>query len=534
MTVRAAIYARVSSATQRDAHTIESQLRVLRAFVAGQGWALVDTYVDDGKTAKTGKLEARDGFARCAADAEAKRFDVLVVVDIDRLTRTDDMLERAAILGPFQRAGIDIVTPSGGRLDLRTMFGELSTLMQALGAAEWLKKHRERIIAGKARALAEGRKPAGPTPFGLAYSREMGAWSIDEPAAAIQREIFQRIAGGESCVRIADDLARRPGAPAPRTGWTRAAVYRLVRKRTACGEWEADKKRGVVIRVPAVVTEEEWQDAARALLAHRRRGLVRTKHVYLLERLARCAACGAPIRIRSATRNSKRPNSNPSPAAYVCRDRQRGTCDARIVKCAELDDRVWAAISDELAQPDLLAALADVGRARAADARDWTADAEAHRAHLARLEKVEGAVMARFRRGLVSEGALDAELAAIGRERAAVRDQLATAERALGATASAQDRLRAAGDALAQLRDALPLATPEQRRALLRELAHDGGVVIDDGRARLDLRLLRPAEATSRDGAGGASPRIALVMRSGYRKQHGANRAVALRIRRVA
>jgi hypothetical protein len=40
-------------------------------------------------------------------------------------------------------------------------------------------------------------------------------------AAAIVREIFERVAAGESCVRIADDLAMR-GLAVLATGWTRA------------------------------------------------------------------------------------------------------------------------------------------------------------------------------------------------------------------------------------------------------------------------------------------------------------------------
>ena len=201
---RAAIYARVSSAGQKERHTIENQLRVLPAYVASQGWDLVGQYVDDGRSAKTGQLEARTGFAELVRDATAGRFDVLVVVDVDRLTRTDDMAERAAILGPFQRAGIEIVTPTSGRLDLRTFLGEFHVVMQALVAAEENRKRSERIKAGKLRAIAEGRKPAGPTPYGLVYERSTGRWSIDADAAAIVREIYRRVAGGESCVQYHD------------------------------------------------------------------------------------------------------------------------------------------------------------------------------------------------------------------------------------------------------------------------------------------------------------------------------------------
>ena len=146
---------------------------------------------------------AMSGVPTCAV-AEADSRSVEASVDVDRLTRTDDMAERAAILGPFQRAGIEIVTPTSGRLDLRTFLGEFHVLMQALVAAEENRKRSERIKAGKLRAIAEGRKPAGPTPFGLVYERSTGRWSVDADAAAIVREIYRRVAGGESCVQYHD------------------------------------------------------------------------------------------------------------------------------------------------------------------------------------------------------------------------------------------------------------------------------------------------------------------------------------------
>jgi site-specific DNA recombinase len=524
--IRAAIYARVSSAAQRDKHTIENQLRILPAFIESQGWKLAGTYIDDGRSAKAGKLEARDGFAALLRDAEQRKFDLLVVVDVDRLTRTDSIEERALILGPFQRLGIDIVTPSGGRLDMRTMFGELWITIQALGAAEENRKRAERIKAGKLRAIAEGRKPAGPTPYGHSYSRELGQWSVDEAAAPIIREIFARVSAGEPCIRIADDLARRSASPAPRTGWSKAGVYRIVRKRSVLGEWDADKRRGAVLRIPPILTEREWQEAQRALMLHRKRGLRRTKHMYLLEGMATCGACGRKMMIRSACGSIGKTTGRRSLAAYVCRGRKiERVCFAPVASSVELDDRVWSALCAELAQPDLLQALADVGRDRASDARDWTSDAEDYRAKLLRLEKIEAEAMARYRRGQLSQGALDTELEALGRERVMFREQLATAERALGATLTAQERLRAAGDTLALLRKALPLARAEQRRALLRELVH--AVVIEEGRAKLDLRLLRSAPSAKRsEGA----PAIALVRDSGYRTDYGAT----LRIRLVA
>ncbi len=520
--MRAAIYARVSSAAQRDRHTIENQLRVLPAFVQSQGWELAGTYVDDGRSAKAGKLDDRDGFAQLLRDAERRKFELLVVVDVDRLTRTDSIEERAQILGPFQRLGIDIVTPSGGRLDMRTMLGELWVTIQALGAAEENRKRAERIKAGKVRAIAEGRKPAGPTPYGLAYDKATGQWSIDEEAAAIVREIYERVAGGESCAAIADDLERR-GLRGPKKGWSKPAVYRTMHTRYTCGEWLVDKHRHTVMPVPRILSDELWLAAQNALRKSKTRGLNRTMHVYLLQGLARCV-CGAKILIRSGVKYfNAQHEPREHPAAYFCSARKDGACNEPIVYCRDLDTRVWDALIAQLEQPDLVAELAAVERRRANDERDWAKDADGYRAHLARLDKVEAEFMVRYRRNEISKGAWDLELPRLARERKAVADQLKTALEALGSVMTSKQRLSAVGSTVARLRAALPKATPEQRRALLRELASESGVVIVGGRAELELRLvLRENASQVRE------PALRVVEHSVYRTRH--ETAVTIRL----
>lgn len=527
--MRAAIYARVSSAAQRDAHTIESQLRVLRVFVAAQGWTLAGEYIDDGRSAKAGKLELRDGFTALVLAAERRSFDLLVVTDIDRLTRTDDMRERAEILGPFQKANIRIVTPSGGELDLRTLLGELYVTMQAIVAAEENRKRAERIKAGKLRAIAENRKPAGPTPFGLMYSRSSGQWSIDEHAAAVAREIHRRVTDGESCIAIADDLSIR-SARAPRGGWSRAGVYRIARAKHLLGTWYADKERGAAIAVPPILTTDEWNASQRALISHGKRGLRRTKHVYLLEGMATCAECGQAVLIRSQTPAR---NGRVNPSAYVCRGRKLlRSCKAKIVTTAELDTRVWASLIDALAQPDLAEALAAVDQEHVDNVHDWAADAAGYRAHLERLKKHELAMMGKARRGLVSADAIDLELAAVARERKGVQKQLESAEDAIASTTDERTRLSCAREVIGELRDAFADADPEDRRELLSELMRGGGVILANGMARLDLRLPRAARAGSR--AAGAALSIVQGSTAGYRTEHETIGRSGLRLRVVA
>lgn len=535
--MRAVVYARVSSAIQRDRETIASQLRVLPEYIARQGWTLAapaTTYVDDGRTARAGHLEARLGLAALLRDAGARMFDVVVVVDVDRLTRSEDLAERGAILGALQRAGVKIATSTGQLIDLSTSSGDLMSSLNAFFAAEWVRKHRERIKAGKDTAIARGRKPAGPTPYGLAYDRSSGAWSIDQVTGPIAVEIVTRVADGESCVAISDDLDAR-GVPGPRgrTTWNRASVYRIVRGRHLIGEFVANKARRQVIAVPRLIDVATFERAQEALGASRRRGLRRTRHDYLLEGLGVCGVCGAPMLIRSATPQRR---GRMSPAAYVCRNRKFGrpsirngaaACRAPIVVCAEADAAIWSTFIAELAEPELAAAVV-AERARGADdGATWAGDAAAAERHLARLEKVETVVMSRFRRGAVSEGALDAELAAIGRERAAVRAQLATAELAIARTVATRVRLEDAESALRRLREVAATAPAPLRAEVLRTFVDRGGVVFERGRLRLAMSVAFAA-APSEERRSGAQ--LVLVNGPGSRTVD----VVPLRVRALA
>lgn len=492
---RAAIYARVSSKGQRDKHTIEGQLRVLPAFVAQQGWSLVGTYTDDGRTAKSGHLDARDGFARLLADVAAGKIDILAVVDIDRLTRTDDMIERASILGPLQRAGVRIVTPSGGELDLRSFFGEFYASMQAIVAAEENRKRKERTISGKAVAISRGRKPAGPTPYGLRYDRhaEVEPWTIDPDEASLIREMHRRVQRGESCETIALDLNSR-GIRRPRGGdWIRERVWAIVRSRTYIGEWTADKEKGAVLRVPPIIDVATYERTQAQLAAQGRRGLKRTKRVYLLEDLAVCERCGTRIGICSAS-SAALIRISDSPARYVCAHRRRPPygsprCLLGYQKTADADDRMWAAVVATLQRRDLIEDALENSDEADADRSTWERDLAEHLRRLARLDSSEAGALARHRRGQVSAAALDMELAAVSRERKMLKRQVETAERAIGSAAVAGVRADDVAEAIAAARSMLTAATPAARRHLMLALFQPGDIVIGEPTITATLRL---------------------------------------------
>lgn len=505
--MRAVCYARVSSAAQRERDTIASQLRILPEFVARQGWELVrpaSTYVDDGRSAKAGKLAQRAGLTALLRDAALGAFDVVAVMDIDRLTRAEDLAERGLILGALQQAGVRVASAIGGELmDLNSDHGDLLASLKAYVAAADNRKRAERIRQGKLTSALRGGKQTGPDPYGLRYDKPTNTWSIDPVRGPIVAEIFRRAAAGESCIAIASDLALR-GVPSSGKAWTKWLVRGIVRATYPIGDYVAHRATRTMVAVPPIVDVALWQRAQDALTAARKNGLRRTKYVYLLEGLAVCGICGAPMRMRS---RSVQKGRWVRPAAYICTRRQpylpvalrtdAAKCTG-FMRVEQADAAAWAAICRELEDPELPAELAAERREIASDARAWEADADGYRAHLARLDQVGAQVLERFRRGLVTEAMLDKELAALRRERAAVRAQLQAAEKARGQTINAQARLGEASATIQRLRAA---ASPEERREIALTLLDPGGVVIFPDEIRLELLVERPASSRADSSA---------------------------------
>lgn len=86
---------------------------------------------------------------------------------------------------------------------------------------------------------------------------------------------------------------------------------------------------------------------------------------------------------------------------------------------------------------------------------------------LARLTRVEAAILARYRRGDIAEEALDTELAALRQERAtatAARDRAARAAQTVDLSGR---RRRSREDLLRELGRAVEMATAEERRRIL-------------------------------------------------------------------
>lgn len=466
--MRAAIYARVSSQKQRDAQTIASQMSALREFCRGRGWEVVGEFIDDGKTAKEGaeNIAARRGLLDLHAAARAGKLDVVAVVDVDRLCRSEFLDDRAAVYGPMQRAGIPIVVAAtGSMIEWGTDTGDLLLGVGNMQSSGWLRKHRERVLRGKEEAIRRGGKPAGPTPFGYSYDRATRTWSVHPVFGPMVAEIYRRVVAGDTCYSIARDFHER-GLTRPRGGiWSKERVWQLARSRTYRGEWIADKAKGLTVPVPAIVSVEEWEAAQRAMSAQWRRGRpgprVERASALLMGRVM-CGVCGGAVGVCFQGVGRKRH------VYYVCRRRRDPPwnvkrCTLPYQRAAALDEDAWEQLRPLIERPEYVREVLE-RQVDAGAVAELERDLERAEKRLEQHDKAEARILSSYSQGRVSEAAYEQHLAESQRRRVLLAQQVDGARSALEASSRTTRQIESAVEALALLRDRLRDAGPEDRR----------------------------------------------------------------------
>lgn len=497
--MRAALYARVSSAQQRDAHTIASQLRLLPEFAARRGWTVVGTFVDDGKSASK-RLERRADLSRLLGEAAAGNVDVVVVMDYDRFTRTLNIAERGALIGALQVADVKLAIAATGEVhDLNTDTGDLMVTLGMQRSASWVRQHVEKTRRGHDEAVAKNRKPRGQTPVGYFYDKNNKTIVIDETWAPLVRELFRRVAAGESARTVGNDLEQR-GHRMPRGGRWGAVAHRLIREEYYRGEWLVDRARGLRISIPPLVDDATWYAANASLSEGAHRGLKRTKYTYLAAGRLVCGVCGGKVGVHGPTVSHGWRGSY-----YRCINKRwpvagQPRCTLPMIQTKILDARVWDALVGLLERPDLAELLAE--QLAAGDAVPWDQDAEEARRRLAELQRAEEALLDRFTRGQIGEAAMDAQLAKIGARRRFLERQAAKADVASQEARRAARAAAGAAETIAALRGGLAATTPEERRELVQALVPGGAHVITVGADKgLKIQaLLTPLSGATRIG----------------------------------
>jgi site-specific DNA recombinase len=395
----AAIYARVSSARQKEQETIGSQTAALRAHAEQLGLDVGEQWVfcDDGHSGATLVRPALEKLRDLVAQVPV---EVVLVYSPDRLARK--YAYQALLIEEFAKAGTSVVFVKGPSSGSDSPEDALLVQFQGMIAEYERAQIIERTRRGKTHRARQGTvNVLSGAPFGYRYVRKNehaddadARYEVVAHEAVIVAELFRRYV--EDGVAIAE-LARWLGATGvpTRTGkprWDRSVVWAMLRNPAYAGRacfgkttrtpqqpgltrtarlagrstprsysvTDRPREDWLEIPVPALVTEDTWQRAQRRLADNKRYATRNTKVPSLLQGLAACSNCGYAY-----YRGHKTTSAGNTIYYYRClgsdnyRHEHGRVCDNKPVRTDYLDQLVWDHITGLLANPTLVRAEID-------------------------------------------------------------------------------------------------------------------------------------------------------------------------------
>ena len=501
-----ALYARVSSDQQAEAHTIGSQVAALRARVAEDGLVVPAEreFLDDGFS---GATLVRPGLERLRDLAAEGVIDRVYVHSPDRLARK--YAYQALLLDEFQAAGVQVVFLN--RALGQSPEDELLLQVQGIMAEYERAKILERSRRGKRHGAHLGNVAVlSGAPFGYRDIRKdegggAARYEIVLDEARVVRQVFQwvgleRASIGEVCRRL------NAAGERTRTGhvWERSVVWAMLKNpayqgQAAFGKTQAgplgprlraqrgralQPRRAVATRdvpaenwltipVPALVDAAIFAAVTEQLETNRRHARQSQRGArYLLQGLVTCGQCGYAYYGKAISLCSSR--GQPRDYAYyrcLGADAYRfggvRICPNTQVRTDRLDAATWHEVSQLLKEPQR---LEQEYRQRLVAPEEQTADEAAVDKQRHKLRQGLARLIDGYAEGFVEKHEFEPRVARL-RQRLAALDEQA---RQLADAAASQRELRLMigrlEDFAARVSTGLEAADWSTRREIIRTL----------------------------------------------------------------
>ena len=198
------IYARVSTRSATQLHSMAAQVSQLTRFVASRGdWHLVDIYMDfDSASGSTKRPE----FDRMVEDAKAGRIDAVITKSVQRFGRNTE--ETLSTMRELLAAGVIVYFSIEGYSSDSPDAEIQTSLLTGLAAAD-NASHRAERQWGVRRRIEDGTSELYRRPcYGYKKTKD-GILVIDQLKAKVVKEIFNLYLSGESINGIKRNLEQR-------------------------------------------------------------------------------------------------------------------------------------------------------------------------------------------------------------------------------------------------------------------------------------------------------------------------------------
>jgi DNA invertase Pin-like site-specific DNA recombinase len=375
-TLRAVIYARVSSDPHNRGKSVADQVAECKRECEQRGWHVVEIFDgDNDRSASRYATKERKDYARLVEFLRAGNADVLVTWESSRAQRDLEAYLRLREIAE----GNGVQWCYKGRLyDLSRTDDRFTTGLDALLAEREASEIRDRVLRGQ-RASAEKGLPTASTLFG--YEREYHPKTkefvrqlIREDQAAIVREAAERIAAGEAKTAVIRDFNRRGIRTSQGAVWRHRNLQIMLTNPAYIGK---RVHRGKVIGDgvwPAILEPDVFYACVQRYANPDPRFNISGHVRHLLSGIPRCGVCGGRIKAFSSNTGHY----------YTCWG-TTGAVGAGRAKCVNLhrstfEKHVTALVLERLSRPDAAELFAD--EERADTAREAMAEAAEKRARL--------------------------------------------------------------------------------------------------------------------------------------------------------
>ncbi|OPY14651.1 MAG: hypothetical protein A4E69_01034 [Syntrophus sp. PtaB.Bin138] len=333
-----AIYIRKSRKDgDKPSHRLAVQREQLPAHATAQGWT-IEIYDDGHASAARGKTEDLSERSRMEADIRAGKIDIILTIELSRLSRDDSLQDYVAWLHLCGEHGVKLATMSR-ILDPAQHSDWMLLLMEGGFSSVEMKILQARMKEGRDQAYQAGKYLGGPVPAPYIYDRTQGKPVID-PAALETMKTLWALTETMSARQAANRLSLPPITVRRAISDDRLLFYQALRRspdgETIVCEWE-----------PCM--DAAQADRIKAQRRSGRKGYSRNTAASLLSNLGIfvCGYCGRAIRSWSPTQRQRY-------AYYGCKANETARlCEkSRMHQQAGVDDRIITHLTGTLSDID--------------------------------------------------------------------------------------------------------------------------------------------------------------------------------------
>jgi DNA invertase Pin-like site-specific DNA recombinase len=354
--MRAGLYARVSSEEQAEGYSIDAQLDAMRRFCRDRGWTIAGEYTEPGVSGTTGN---RPAFQEVLREAETGRLDVLLTHQLDRFYR--NLLEQLQTLGQLGQWGVGYLSVTE-QIDYSTPQGKLFLSMLGAFNEYYVANLSRETKKSKLQRAKQGKSNASLSPYG--YRREEPGKDVLDPEAgqAVILAFESYLTGKYSDDDIAGILNQAGYPPSGRAEsgrWTREAVRYMLNNPFYAGMVRHGDDLYPGRHEPLI--DKAFFDKIQALRRKRNKGRGggrRSDRVYLLTGLAHCHLC----KLRLTGHTSKDRHGASYSYLRDMADRRGFDCPTggRMVQTAPLDAEIGDLVARLVLPPDWRAQIVDL------------------------------------------------------------------------------------------------------------------------------------------------------------------------------